>query len=92
MSLRLKQGGWESFTLPRCRHIHFTLYQTGRGIGTETCWVNDVFPPDDLMFSALVQKLAYEIYTLHIAVFTVDIPPWDVFVPGFAITNNGPNA
>ena len=71
---------------------HFTLYQTGRGIGTETCCVNDVFSPDDLMFSALDQKIAYEIYTLHIAVFTVDTPPWDVFVPGFSITNNGPNA
>ena len=58
MRLWLTQGGWESFTLPWCRHIYFTQYQTGRGIGTETCWVNDVFPPDDLMFSALVLKLA----------------------------------
>ena len=87
MSLWLKQ---ESFTLARCRHIHVTLYQTGRGICTETCWLNDVFSPDDLMFSALVLKLAYEIYTLHTVVLTVDTLPWDDFVPGFAITYNGP--
>ena len=54
--------------------------------------MNDVFPLDDHMFSALVQKLAYGVYTLHVAVFTIDTPPWDGFVPGFAITNNGPNA
>ena len=59
----------------------FTLYQTGRGIGTETCWVNDVFPPDDRMFSALGLKLAYVIYTFHYAVFTVDTLPWDVLSP-----------
>ena len=87
-----KAGRVGVFTLPWCRHIHFTLYQTGRGIVTETCWVNDVFPPDYLMFSALVLKLAYVIYPLHIAVFTVDTLPWDGFVPGFAITNNGPKA
>ena len=51
------------------------------GIGTETCWVNDVFPPDDLMFSALVLKLTYEVYTLHIAVFTVDTLPLGCFCP-----------
>ena len=58
----------------------------------KVCPVFDVFPPDGHMFSALVLKLAYEIYTLHIVVFTVDTLPYDVFVPGFAITNNGPNA
>ena len=47
----------------------------------ETCRVNDVFPPDDLMFSALVLKVAYEIYTLYIAFFAVDTPPWDVLSP-----------
>ena len=68
------------------------MYQTGRGIGTETCRVNDAFPPDDLMFSALILKLACEIYTLHSAVFTDDTLPWDVFAPGLANTNNRPNA
>ena len=37
-------------------------------------------------------KLAHLIYPLHIAVFTVDTLPWDAFVPGFVITNNGPDA
>ena len=37
-------------------------------------------------------KLAYVIYPLHIAVFTVDTLPWNVFVAGFAITNNGNEA
>ena len=34
-----------------------------RGIGTETCRAINLFPSDDLMFSALVLNLAYEIYT-----------------------------
>ena len=56
------------------------------------CWVNDVFPPDDLMFSALVLKLSCVIYTLYVVIFTVDTLPWNAFVLGFAIMNNGPNA
>ena len=36
--------------------------------------------------------ITYVIYTLHIVVFTLDKLPCDVFVPGFAIMNNGPNA
>ena len=54
--------------------------------------MNAVLPPDVLIFSALVLKSTYEIYTLHIAVFTVDPPPRDVFVPGFATMNNRPYA
>ena len=51
------------------------------------------FPSDDLVFSALVLKLTYmrDIF-VHIAAFILDTLPWDIFVPGFGITNNGPNA
>ena len=60
-----KAGRVGVFTLPWCRHIHFALYQTGRGKGTETCRVNYV-PKYDPMFSALVLKLTYVIYILYI--------------------------
>ena len=54
--------------------------KTGRGIGTETCGVNCVFPPDDLKSLLLFQysSILYIIY-LWIAVFIDDTTPWDVF-------------
>ena len=33
-----------------CRHICLPVI-TGRGVGSETCEVDNVFPPDDLCFS-----------------------------------------
>ena len=60
--------------------------KTGRGIGTETCGVNCVFPPDDLKSLLLFQysSILYIIY-LWIAVFIDDTTPWDVFCPWICI-------
>ena len=35
-------------SLPWCRHILSFPIKSGRGKGTETCGMDDVFPPEDL--------------------------------------------
>ena len=52
--------------------------KTGRGIGTGTCGVICVFPPDDL--KSLLNFYTHTLY-FFIAVFIDDITPWDVFCP-----------
>ena len=57
-------GVW---SLPRRWHIRSTLLMTGRGISTETCGLDDAFPPDDLC--SRPEALCYHIFIYAFAFF-----------------------
>ena len=40
------------YFLLRRRYILSISLNSGRGIGAETCWMDNVFPPDDFWFSS----------------------------------------
>ena len=42
------EGGWEFWLLPWPWHILSIPLKAGRGMSANTCWLDDVFPPDDL--------------------------------------------
>ena len=44
-SLTVEDGSWSTSMVPAQLSVPFT---TGRGIGTETCKMDNVFPPDNL--------------------------------------------
>ena len=53
--------------LPWCRYSFSILLDTGRGIDTETCWVDNVCPLGDLWFglntlNGLNGTLVYNLY------------------------------
>ena len=44
------------YFLPWRRHILSISLYADRGIGTETCWVDSVFSPDDLWFGSDIER------------------------------------
>ena len=44
--LQPDRGGWEVISHGACTVV--CPFTTGRGVGTETCGMDNVFPPDDL--------------------------------------------
>ena len=66
--LQPDRGGWELIDSHGAGTV-VCPFTTGRGIGTETCEMDNVFPPDDLKFGLDTSDSLYECIFIYNCVF-----------------------